>query len=291
MAEKTIINVLTIEDWARLDPAMRKVLLDNIKLKDRLSKWLMQRNSLQHKISSEEGRWVPCHKCEKKGWLWEEPRRPGIHPSQLGQSCMLKIYNEMIGKAGVQNITPRTQLIFDIGHAVHHMFQTYGLKGAWGPEYKPEAPISADWQDMAEELMLEGHADAENVILIDDIPGSPYAYRLGIVHEYKTANSNNFGKLTGPKPEHKKQAIIYAAALNRPVVVYLYLNKDDSNLVDFPVAFDQVAWQSTEAKIRTLLDYFKKQTPPPGEVGFYCKDCAYVYDCPTYAAKNGKKGA
>ena len=279
---REVVKLHTIEQWMQVDPSIRSVILQNIKLKDRLHRYLYSLNEKKHTIS--EASWVRCSKCASSphpGYLLQEPRYDGIHPSAIATPCIKKIYYDMTGAPGQERVEARLRLIFDLGHAVHHMFQTYGLNGAWGKEYKHEVEISGRHQQIAARLMLEGHADAENILTIDDIPNSPI-FEVGLVHEYKTINDSGFSKLTSAKPEHKQQATIYAAALNRPVVVYLYLNKNDSNLSDFPVQFDPELWAKMEAKAQNLVSFYEAERPPPGEVGFHCKDCKYVYICEEY---------
>ena len=285
---KQVIQLHTIEQWMQLDPSLKPLVLQNIKIKDRLHRYLLGKKK---DVVLTEPKWVQCRRCQddgQPGWVLLEPRYPGIHPSQMSQPCSLKIYNEMIGKEQRNKIEPRLQLIFDLGHAAHHMFQNYGRDGAWGPFYTPESQVSGEFQPLAKELMLEGSADAENILTIDDIPGCQYVFEVGIVHEYKTISSQGFKKLAGPKPEHKQQAMFYSAALNRPIIVYLYLNKDDSNLSDFPVAFDPSVWAVLEGKARQLKSAFDVRQPPAAEVGFNCKDCGFYDGCD--AAKNSKPG-
>jgi hypothetical protein len=287
--ERQIIQLHTIQQWQAMDPAVRGVILQNIKLKDRLYKWLKARAERQLSPLSAP-RWVPCRKCAQTGWLLQEPRYPGIHPSQLPHSCLLKVYKEMVGEPSQERHEARQLLVFDLGSHIHHMFQGYGDAGAWGPIYKKEAVVSGDFQQLADELMIEGSADADNILTIDDIPNSPYIYEVGLIHEYKSINTNGFEKLTRPKPEHKMQAMLYSASLNRPVVVYLYLNKNDSNLLDFPVEFDVNLWASIETKARRLVDHFNRGVPPPADVGFHCKDCGYAFGCEAYKQQAKNKG-
>jgi CRISPR/Cas system-associated exonuclease Cas4 (RecB family) len=288
---RPIVQLHTIDQWLATDPAIRVVILQNIKLKDRLQRYLSALNNTQGSTVT-ESHWVRCGRCSSSGhpgYILKEPRYDGIHPSQIVSPCMKKIYFDMTGESGQENIEPRVRLIFDLGHAIHHMFQTYGLNGAWGPHYKHEVEISGKCQQIAADYMIEGHADADNILTIDDIPGSPYVYEVGLVHEYKSINDNGYSKLKSAKPDHKAQAIIYAKALNRPIVVYLYLNKNDQNLADFPVAFDPVMWERSEGKIKSLLNYYDSKTPPPGEVGFHCRDCKYLYICEDYRAAQPRR--
>jgi CRISPR/Cas system-associated exonuclease Cas4 (RecB family) len=292
MPEREIVQLHTIEQWMTQTEEVKLAILRNIKLKDKLHRFLLSLNE-RRGGGLTEAKWVRCSKCAESqhpGYFLFEPRYDGLHPSAMGRECLLQIYNEMIGVPGQEHVEPRGRLIFDTGSAIHHMFQTYGLKGAWGPHYRKEAKLTAEWQWLADELMIEGSADAENIMTIDDIPGCPI-YEVGLIHEYKSMKKEIFEKLTGPKPEHKQQAIIYSAVLNRPVVVYLYMNKNDQNLADFPVAFDHAVWAKLESKARLMKQYYESGTAPPGKVGFHCRDCQYVYNCPDYAADAAKRTA
>lgn len=278
MDEKPVIQLHTIDQWFGVDPQIRSLILQNIKLKDRLWKYLA---SKRDESVLSEPKWVPCRKCDRKGWYEVHPRYPGIHPSQLDHPCLLKLYNELVGIDGQKKVDPRLQLIFDLGHSIHHMFQTYGMNGAWGPNYKAEVPVSGDFQELAYELMIEGHADAENLLHVE-IPNSPYIYEVGLVHEYKSIKSENFNKLTRPKPEHQKQALVYSACLNRPIVVYLYFSKNDSNMADFPVEFKPDLWRTIDHKTRTLVDLYQRGVAPKGETGYHCQDCQFALSCVDY---------
>lgn len=273
----------TIAQWEALDPGVRSVILGHIRLKDRLQKWRREKEQ-QRGGPLSEPKWVPCRNCDKAGWVLVEPRYPGIHPSQLPQPCLLKVWFEMNGKEGRSGHEARTLFIFDIGHAIHHMLQTYGQQGAWGEHYEPEVKINGEKQAISEELFLEGSMDADNILVIDDIPNCETIFEVGVVHEYKTIKQENFNKLSRPKPEHREQAMIYARVQDRPVVVFLYVNKNDGNMTDYPVAFDRNIWNTVEQKARTLVQHYDAGQPPPADPGYHCQQCQYAFDCPAYAA-------
>lgn len=285
MSDKPIIQLHTLEQWFQQDPTIRGMILQNIKVKDRLWQYL---EGEKRKPDIVEPYWAPCKKCEQRGWLAVHPRYAGFHPSQINSACMLKLYNEIVGIPESKRTEPRLQLIFDVGHAVHYMFQKYGERGAWGKHYTPEAPVNAETTELAEELMIEGHADADTLMMVDR-PEWPVAYEVGVVHEYKTANSKNFSKLTRPKPEHQMQALIYSACLNRPVVAYLYMNKDDQNLADFPVEFKPDVWANVHGKIKMMVDMYREGVSPKGETGYHCQECPYVHSCFDYRNEMIKK--
>lgn len=275
---KQVIQLHTIDQWMQQDQTIRSLLLQNIKLKDKLYRYLEARSA---RPALTEPKWVPCRKCDRTGWYAVHPRYPGVHPSQLISPCMLKIYNDVVGLPGEEKNKNRLQLTFDLGHAVHHMFQGYGMDGAWGPHYVPEAPVSGDFQELAEQYMIEGSADADNIMSID-MPDSPYIYEVGLVHEYKSINTDAFNKLARQKSEHQQQATVYSACLNRPVVVYLYFSKNDSNLADFPVEFKPEVWQQVSNKAATIVDFYRRGISPKGETGYHCQDCKYVLSCYDY---------
>lgn len=271
---RDVVFLHTIDQWLSMDRTVRAVVLQNIRLKERLNRFLMSID--QRPPLPPQGEWKPCKKCETKGWVMKYPRLAGLHPSRLPSACLLQIYWEMKGKKEVQNLKPDQILTFDIGHAVHDMLQGYGRAGAWGPMYEPEVKLSPERQALAARLMVQGAADAENILVIDDIPNAPI-YEVGIVHEYKTIKKENYEKLTRPKPEHKTQATLYSAILNRPVVVYLYVCKNDSRMTDYPVEFDPDLWSMIEQKGTLLVNHFQRDEEPKGDPGYGCNNCNYSY--------------
>jgi CRISPR/Cas system-associated exonuclease Cas4 (RecB family) len=283
MSERPVIRVHTINDWVSLPDDVKAFILTNLKVKERLQTFLFSLNTRQEEQITEPV-WTRCPKCVDSlhpGYLLKEPRYAGLHPSSAHHSCLLRIFHDMVGTPKQERVEARLRLTFDLGHAAHHMFQTYGRRGAWGPRYESEVEVSH--QPLAEQLLLEGHADAENIIVID--VGDGPIFEIGVVHEYKTINHEGFLELKRPKPDHKQQAMFYAAALDRPIMVFLYIDKNDSNLSDFPVPFDFTLWNMLHNKALALRRFYETNTPPPGETGFYCRDCPYNYMCPHYQAR------
>lgn len=282
---RPVIQLHTIEQWFAAPKETQDWVLRNLKVRDRLWSFIMAREQTKAQRQVEAG-WVPCEKCDKRGHVWKENRKTGIHPSALGTTCMLKVYNEAIGLPQNVQHEARVQLIFDLGSAAHNMLQDYGRAGAWGDRYVPEVSIGNT--PLAKSLMIEGHADADNILVIDESPD--VIVEVGIVHEYKTINDNGYENLKNrPMPKHKQQAVIYSACLNRPVVVYLYFNKNNSNIQDFPLPFDNVLWEQMAAKAATVQKAVIEQTPPAADVGYHCKECGYVYQCEPYKLAKGKK--
>jgi len=278
--DRPLVLVHTVEQWLSLSDSSKQFILKNITLRDRLEAWMKSRSKKPKVLAPTTHE---CGRCEGKGFVVKFPRMSGIHPSQVSTiDCDLKIYYDMLGLEEEKEIDFRLQITFDIGHAVHDMLQTYGKNGAWGPKYWSEVRISEDIQEIAHTLFLEGSADAVNILTID-VPGHPCVYEVGLVHEYKTINSSGFARLNGPKPAHKQQGTIYCAALDRPITVFAYINKDDSNIVEYPVSFDQNLWNGVYARAKFLNKLYNDETPPPGKFSKYaCNDCGYKKICPEY---------
>lgn len=283
---RPVVQLHTIEQWFSVPKEIQDTVLRALKIRDRL--WAFRLAMEQQKLQPFEPHWSPCKHCDQRGWIYHYPRKAGIHPSAMSTSCLLKIYYEAIGVQRQVTNEARELLIFDLGTATHDMLQSFGMKGVWGDRYTPEVPVGET--PLAKELMIEGHADADNILTIDEIAGAPI-FEVGIVHEYKSINDNGYeGLKNKPKPQHKQQATVYSACLNRPVVVYLYFNKNNSNIADFPVVFEPQLWETMRQKAAAVRDAVLSGTPPPGDVGYHCQQCGYVYDCPAYKLAKSKKG-
>lgn len=283
---RQVVQVHTIEQWFALHPTQQEAILKNIKMRDRLWQWRFARE-FEKPAPLDEAKWVPCHRCEQRGWIELHPRYPGIHPSQVASSCLLKIWNEMKGIPQESSHEANTLFIFDLGSAAHDMLQKCGDGGAWGDYYKKEIDIGET--EVAQHYRIEGHADADNIIVIGELPDHPI-YEVGVVHEYKTINDNGFQSLKGkPKPQHVQQATIYSRCLNRPIVCYLYLNKNNSNMADFPIPYNPQIWEHLEKKLVSLNGYYLSDTPPPANVDYDCRQCGYMSTCEAYKAAREKK--
>jgi hypothetical protein len=259
-----MLTINTISEFQSLHVSHQEEVLRGIRAKDRLDTFLL---SLNKAPPPEEPHWVKCHKChpDYPGWHWKEQHvrdNSDIHPSQIDK-CLkyLVLCCSGVAEHHEEVVNPQLRMIFDIGHAWHHVMQTYGRKGAFcEPQYyHPEEPIDPDAVTfdghpalpIANEFWIRGSADA----LIDQYQLSTPSLgdvSIRLIHEYKTIKSTQYEKLTRPKPEHKKQATIYSAVFNVPVVVYLYTNKDNCQLADFPVPFDNGIWNDIVQKVRLI---------------------------------------
>jgi CRISPR/Cas system-associated exonuclease Cas4 (RecB family) len=272
-----MLEINTIEEFKKLPPNLQGEVLTHLRSQDRLDKWLQESsNKAKQPITG----WQKCGACHplNPGWKWKEVRDDSdIHPSQINK-CIKFLWFSCMGMSDQfeSNIPPYLRRIFDIGHAWHHVMQEwYGKGGAWGDpdDYSPEAKIDPDAVDdnglpklaVAAKYWIRGATDAVLNRYIFTTP-SLGTVSIRVVHEYKTMNSGNYSKLRKPKPDHKQQATIYSAVFNTPVVVYFYLNKDNSHMVDFPVAFDDALWGEITKKIETVQEFVTPGKEPPWDI-------------------------
>lgn len=305
-----MLEVMTIGDFLSLPTQQQQEIQKALKVKDRLEQYLLGLNQVAAAPVTPESAWKKCKFCkpdapgvcgrchpDHAGWQLVEMRNNSdIHPSQIHKCIKLLWFfcNPDTVNQGEEFIDARLRMIFDLGHAWHHMMQSYGKNGAWSEpqHYHPELPIDPDEEvngqlklPVANDFWIRGSADAvidryilPNVPTIGDVV-------VRMVHEYKTINSTQFAKLIRPKSEHKWQATMYSAVFNVPFVVYLYMNKDNCQVADFPVAFDHSIWQEIQNRIRKVQYYTDQGAPPPWEETaavlnpMECKNCGFNKIC------------
>ena len=314
-----MLTVHTISDWFRLPGSTQTAILKNLRTKTRLEDWLRSLNDKKKRMFTKPF-YMKCKECGGKGKFWVEPRDSSdIHPSQITK-CSQKLWFDCSAvemdwptefdengnptktermlvpyyKIAEEYIEPKLRMIFDLGHGVHDMFQKYGMRGAWGDKraYFPEFPIDPDKKNQqgdtllpnAEAFWIKGSVDALLHPYIIHVPGIGDV-SLRVIHEYKSINDNGYSRLNSPKADHKWQATIYSKVLNVPIVVYIYLNKNNSFMADFPVPFDPGLWNAIEDKIDAVQRNVEAGTRFPWEETSAvlnprdCTECGYHKIC------------
>jgi len=302
-----MIEINTIQDFYALTREQRGDICRNLNTVGRLKEYLKSLNEPKP-VSND---WKPCGKCGMKGWVMEEHEERNnadIHASQI-HKCLKNLWYGCTDYVAQRKaiVAPELRLIFDHGHMLHHMLQSYGKKGAWcDPQYyHAEVPIVPDAGEARERkahilpdaIKYRIRSNPDAIIwkyIVHDIRGlGDVCIRL--MHEYKSISpgfANAEGKLlggyaglTGPKKEHKQQGMIYLKCFDIPLIVYIYYNKGNDQIADFPVPFDHLTWNMVRGKIDKVLDYAEKQEMPPWEEtsaildSSECKTCDYVDIC------------
>lgn len=311
-----MLEVNTIQDFYNLPLQARNEIQKALRTKDRLEQYIIsQRKKVGQEVKpADAAHWAECRSCKpfgQPGFVWTEQRRDDndIHPSQINK-CLKVLYYSCTGKTAQleERHEPRIQLIFDLGHAWHDVLQKYGRKGAWvsPKDYFPEISIDPDAVTaegypvlpVAHRYWIRGSADAllKNYFL-PNVPGLGEV-SVRVIHEYKTINNGQYSKLTSPKPEHKRQATLYAGVFDVPLVVYLYTNKDNCAVQDYPVAFDHSIWADITKKCDLVQYYVNNEQDPPWEATSAvqnpreCDDCGYRRLCqPPLVQLGGRRSA
>jgi hypothetical protein len=303
-----MVEINTIKEFYSLTSEQRGDICRNLNTVTRLKGYL---ETLNEPITPKPAEWVPCKKCESRGWVvdsYEERNNADIHASTI-HKCLKYIWFSCSGYASqkASKVTPESRLIFDHGHALHHMLQTYGRKGAWGPPiyYQPEVAILPNAEEaqakkahvLEEAIKYRIRSSVDAVIWkyhVSNVRDLGDVY-IRIGHEYKSIGPGRpkkdgtlfggYADLKGPKVEHKQQGSIYQHCLNLPIMVYIYYNKGNDQIVDFPVPYEALTWNYVRGRIDKVLSYVDKEEAPPWEFtssfldATECKTCDYLHIC------------
>jgi hypothetical protein len=160
--------------------------------------------------------------------LVEEYNLPGsrvdnyLHPSELWSGCFRALYYK-VGKFPITNTpeppSPKSQRIFDVGTFYHRYIQRI-LKNAGYLKWSEVRILNVTRN-------ITGHADGILILLGEDF-----------ILEIKSANMRSFDavkKNNAPLEQHIFQASIYAKELGIKKILFLYINKNDGDMVEFLV--------------------------------------------------------
>lgn len=195
-----------------------------------------------------------------------DPPRNYIGASSIGSECLRKIWYEFKGEKG--EIPPKTRRTFEIGELLECIvldwLENSGIK------------ISRKLLNFeSKDSLLKGHADA---ILIEK--GIPVR-----IIEIKTAKDASFRifkgkglKLWNPQYYAQVQSYMGMSGVHKGYIIVL--NKDNSDLADELVEFDEEYYQELEQK---ALMISQAQIPPPRISGsplwYKCKLCKFNKVC------------
>lgn len=196
-----------------------------------------------------------------------DKRAKGVfHPSQLMDGCLRQMTYDLMGVAPtdkkVNTIGPALQRTFDVGTWYHIYMQAILYNIGWLEQ--AEVPV------VNKEKYINGKADG---VFKKEIYGEK------VVLEIKTMNNWNFSKaIFKPFKKHEFQASLYARELEATKVLYLYINKDTSEIREFlePLNDEQLA--IADSKMGKVLNHLDEGTLPPRR----CSDkfCDMSLGCP-----------
>lgn len=197
-------------------------------------------------------------------------RSEGVfHPSQLLSACPRSLVFDLlkIPLERVEPITGKLQRTFDVGTWYHIYIQNILLQ--IGMLEAAEVPV------VDKEYMLDGHADGVFY---------PYVYSCKTVLEIKTTNSFQYNRLIfKPFEKHEFQASLYARKLECEKILFLYINKDTSEMKEFLVPQNLSMLEQADKKTEEIRKHFKAGTLPKRICDSVTCDtalnCAYAKYC------------
>lgn len=173
-----------------------------------------------------------------------------FHPSQLLDGCERAFAYELGGTPPsnkvLSTISPSLQRIFDTGTWYHIYIQN--ILYAKGVLEQAEVPV------INKERYINGKADGV-------IKESVYGER--VVLEIKTMNSWSYQRAVfRPFKKHEFQASLYARELGIKKVVYLYINKDTSEIKEFLMPINEEELAVADKKMDNVINHIKEGTLP-----------------------------
>lgn len=242
----------------------------------------------------------------------EEPRADAWHPSGL-TGCPRQLLLSRYGVAPdkVEKPAANKVMVFDVGHHFGYMMQEYFygmgiLFGAWkclkcdhewvDLDQNPSPRICPKcgeklwiWYNLRykevpltiPELGIVGKADAKIFIR-----NTMHLVELKTIRSNSREGAYGYEGLSSPIPAHLYQLNLYMYAAGVSKGVFMYGNKNDQNIKEFPVSLMQDIYvQPVLDKVSYMNRYYigRKVCPRPSEaledkMGF-CKGCEYLKIC------------
>lgn len=198
-----------------------------------------------------------------------DKRAEGVfHPSQLLQGCARQMAYDITGTKPSDKVRRRTgaalQRTFDVGTWYHIYMQN--LLYQLGLLEGSEVPV------VNKERYLNGKADG---VFKKEVFGER------VVLEIKTMNTWNYGKAVfKPFKKHEFQASLYARELGIKKVLYLYINKDTSEIKDFLMPINEEELAEADKKMDKVINAVKSGTVPDRPSACSDRLCDLAIDCP-----------
>jgi hypothetical protein len=194
----------------------------------------------------------------------------GLHPSQWSKSgqCPKKLYYDCTGEvAPSRYVDAEKFLIFDMGTLIHSMLQMHFLN-MYADQFKDEVWVHN------EELHITGHTDG-----VFEFSNVRFALEMKSIKE-----GGNFGfekVRAAPMEDHIRQCMIYMSALDCPFGLVLYFCKNNSQIKEHVVVWNDAIWQKLVSEALPVIEgAYNKGAVPAGKVGSHCRDCDYYNGCP-----------
>lgn len=196
-----------------------------------------------------------------------DKRAKGVfHPSQLLDGCVRQMTYDLMG------VTPTDKVSRSIGAELQRTFDV----GTWYHIYIQNILYRIGYLEQSEvpvvnkEKYINGKADGVF---------KEWVFGEKVVLEIKTMNNWNFSKaIFKPFKKHEFQASLYARELGAKKVLYLYVNKDTSEIREFLMPVNEEQLAIADKKMTEVIAHVKEKTLPAR----CCEDkfCDNALACP-----------
>ncbi len=225
-------------------------------------------------------------------------REPGIHASEL-YPCLRKPVYSLMGVPRKPMVSKFWKQRFKVGKATHKMvqddFHALAKRSQKGHamrvaaalaqemdctvEFEDEAPVSPKHQPLAAHYQIFSSADG--VFVFRTKATGEVVLRVGL--EIKTESPAEYEKLKEPKKEHVRQAHLYMANLDLPLMWFFYINKGNQNNTPstspWLITWQPQVWEEIEARMQTVHGFVARGEHPERNEGVYCEFCPWKYTC------------
>lgn len=173
-----------------------------------------------------------------------------FHPSGLMDDCPRRLTYDLSGVAPsnprMRTISGELQRTFDVGSWYHLYFQN--LLFALGYLEQAEVPV------VNKEKFIDGKADGVF---------KPEVFGEEVLLEIKSMNSFMFGRsVWAPFKKHEYQASLYAQELGIKKILYLYINKDNSQIRTHLMPTNDEMLLSANTKMEGIITAVKEKILP-----------------------------
>ncbi len=182
-----------------------------------------------------------------------------IHPSELTtQKCDRCIAYGLMGIEEQRKIEPKLRRIFDMGHSAHDLVQEAVL-------YKLGSRCILEATARHEHLKMYGSCD---IALEDEAV------------EIKTMSYKGHDPLNKQKPEHEDQGTIYATALEKAWLIFMYINKNTGDIKEFRKKVSRSRWHKLATRAsRIIRAVGEGNLPDKINKPYICNGCKYRWYC------------
>lgn len=213
----------------------------------------------------------------------QHERSPGIHASEISSEYMCtrrEVIRLTIDAAGLNSkppITPKSQGIFDVGHALHEWLRHEYLgpmgilKGIWACQNCPGGVVHGYMPSVCPACGSTGYFKYDEIEvkipeygITGHIDGIVTLDEVDYILDIKTHSTFTWKNLSDIKEGHKRQLNIYMRAYGIHKAVCLYVCKDNMEMRSYIIDFDEDLFQTTLREgLYDLEQNFKDGILPP----------------------------